>query len=486
MQMLRIGSIILLLFTGLLQPAYSQCRDWTDALTQSFLSSKANPAALKQFSAISAEQYSTERATHERQGVQEHIARSVPYSPALPNLKSRLRQFYQIGAELYGVRLDAEEIYVLPDMELNAFATGKHVFFYEGILLYYIDPVQFLVRSGLAPQNMTREAYAQLTSRFNWRNDWDSLYFVLAHEASHNLMAHGDERIVEGVGSQLQQFASDARAYRKAIAEGRSSTGVKRYLGQSLLSFLSAPERSRQKVSQEEEADAVGSEILRRAGLRADSGLVWLQRMSLLEGQSAGGWQSVMNSLFCSTHPDKAQRMSNLQRNVSCLQYSGQPCAKHITYPVRERLGMIRSEFVKVEQYFDQTNAIAEGRSTPTDGARQTVELKPNPKEAKVLLDGSLVQVGKLSLSTGRHVLVATRDGYHPARVTFAVFPDVAKAAVKFKLKKCEKGKSCESELPEEAEVEPEPSAEVPMMTVEASHNPPDADEKRPYLKRKN
>jgi len=370
-------------------------------------------------------------------------------------------------------------------MELNAFATGRNVFFYEGLLLYHMDPIQFLIRTKQVPPNMTREAFTQLAYRFNWRNDWDSLYFVLAHEASHNLMAHGDERNLEGMRSQLQKLSTDALAHRKSIAEGRSSPGVKRYLGQSLLSFLSAPEQSRQKVSQEEEADAVASEILRRAGLRPDSGLVWLQRMSLLEGQSATGWQSVMNSLFCSTHPDRQQRMANLQRNLGCLQYSGRLCSKHWTYPVPDRLGMMRAELEKVEQYYDETNAIAEGRLTPPTATQQTVELKPNPKEAKVLIDGSAVQAGRLSLSTGRHVLLASRDGYRPARVTFAVFPDVAKATIKFKLKKCERGTTCESELPEEAEVEPETSAASKAVTIEAQ-NPSDGEEIRPNLRRKN
>jgi Zn-dependent protease with chaperone function len=380
--------------------------------------------------------------------VQEYIARSPAYSPELSNLKPRLRQFYEIGAELYGVHLDPQEIYVLPDMTLNAFATGRHIFFYEGLLLYYIDPIQFLVRNRVVPQNMTRETYAQIASRFNWRNDWESIYFVLAHEASHNLMGHGDERLVESVRSQIQQSASDARAHRKAAAEGRSAPGVKRYLGQSLLSFLSAPERSRQKVSQEEEADAVGSEILRRAGLRPDSGLVWLERMSLLQGQSATGWQSVMNSLFCSTHPDKLQRASNLRQNIGCLQFRGQPCQRHVTYPIPERLGMIRSGFTEIERYYDETAAIVEGRLTPSPDVRQTIELKSKPKDASIFIDGAPIQAAKVALSLGRHVLVATKDGHYPARITFTVFPDVPNATIKFDLKKCEKGKACESEAP--------------------------------------
>src|SRR5882762_769876 len=266
-------NVLLAVVISSTQFAYGQCRDWTEMLTQSFLSNKANPEALKEFSSITAEKYSTERTAYEQKGVEEHIARSISNSPALPKLKARLREFYQVGAELYGVQLDPEEIYVLPDMTLNAFATGKHIFFYEGIIQYYMDPIKYLVRTGMVPEDMSRESYRQLAYRFNWRNDWDSLYFVLAHEASHNLMAHGDEGIVEGIRGQLRQFASDSSAYRKAVAEGRSSLGMKHDLGQSLLSFLAAPERSRQKVSQEEEADVVGSDILRRTGLRPESGV---------------------------------------------------------------------------------------------------------------------------------------------------------------------------------------------------------------------
>jgi Zn-dependent protease with chaperone function len=446
------------------QVARAQCRDWTEVLAESFLSRMANPAALKHFSMISLEEYRNETATHERQGVQELISRAVAHSPTLLYLKSHLRQFYATGAQLYGIQLDPEQIYILPDLDLNAFATGGHIFFYEGILLYYLDPIQFLVRTGAVPRNMTREAYAQVAHQFNWRNDWDSIYFVLAHEAAHNLMAHGDEQVVEGMRTQLQRLASDARAHRKAIAEGRSSTGVKHYLGQSLLAFLSGPERSRQRVAQEEEADAVASDILRRVGLRLHSGVVWLQRMFVLQGPSATGWRSVLNSLFCSTHPDMQQRISSLQRNVSCLQYRGELCEKHVSYPIPDRLQLIGSGFADIEQYLDQTLAIAEGRLKPQSDVRQTVEIKPNPKRVKLFIDGAPVEAGKIVLPVGPHVLTATADGYHGASITFAVFPDV-KATLKVKLKKCDKRKPCYSEPLEIPQSESLPPSAIPTTT---------------------
>jgi hypothetical protein len=192
------------LLAGFLSPAHSQCRDWMDALAQSFLSKRTNPAAFQRLSAMTADEYLAERAGEEQQGVQQLIWRANPSSPALSMLKPRLRQFYQIGAALYGVDLDPEKIYVLPEMTLNAIATGGHIFFYEGLLLYYTDPMQFLVRARLLPPRMTREEYIQLASRYNWRNDWNSLYFVLAHEAAHNLMRHMDEWLMDGMREQLQ------------------------------------------------------------------------------------------------------------------------------------------------------------------------------------------------------------------------------------------------------------------------------------------
>lgn len=252
---------------------------------------------------------------------------------------------------------------------------GRHILFYEGLLLFFLEPIQFLARAGVLPRQITREAYAQISSHFNWRSDWHSLYFVLAHEAAHNPMAHADEEILEGMRTQLQRLSSDARAHRKAIAEGRLSAGAKHYVGQSLLTFLSALERRRQKVAQEEQADAVASEILRRAGLRVDSGLVWLQRMAVFREPSSTGWWGTLNRVFCATHPEAEPRMSSLRWNIQCLQYQGRPCKKYVPYPIADRLRFIGSEFASIEQYLEETVAIAEGRVKPPADHSQTIEI---------------------------------------------------------------------------------------------------------------
>jgi hypothetical protein len=254
-------------------------------------------------------------------------------------------------------------------------------------------------------------------------------------------------------------------------------------LQKSLITFLAAPQTSRLKVSQEEEADAVASELLRRAGLRTDSGIAWLQRISLLEEESASGWLNAINSIVCSTHPDALQRMQNLQRNLSCLQFQSQLCEKHVTFQLSKRLEQIRIDVTKAQQYFEHTNAIAEGRLKPNDGRTQIVEIKPNPKDAAVLVNGLSVRAGRLTLPTGRHVLTATREGFIPGQVTFAVFPDVPNAKIKFRLKKCDKGKPCDSQLPGESPIEADMPSEASTIPSETTPERPNLDPKLPLTK---
>jgi hypothetical protein len=150
-----------------------------------------------------------------------------------------------------------------------------------------------------------------------------------------------------------------------------------------------------------------------------------------------------MNSLLCSTHPNTQQRMANLQRNIACLQFSGRPCARHVTYALADRLGTMRTGLAHVEQYEEETTAIAEGRRTFEASPLQTVEIKPNPKDATVLVDGSSVAASLVSLSVGPHVVSATREGYRPAHVSFGVFPDIARATIELHLEKCKNGTPC-------------------------------------------
>jgi Zn-dependent protease with chaperone function len=450
-----------------------QCRNWSDVLVQSFMLKRSDPTALKQLFAASADEYKRERVSREVEGVASYKARSIPGHPALPQLKAMLRECYRIGAELYGVRFDAEETYVVPDMEINAFATGSHVFVHDGLLLYFTEPLTYLARANLIPRNLSRDDYARLAYRFDWKNDYDSIYFVVAHETAHNLMAHHDESIFASIQSQVQRYADDAKSYRNAIANGKPGTGFKHYLGQSLMSFLSGPERSRKQVAQEEEADAVASDILRRVGRDPRAGLVWQERMDRLYGtERQTSWTSILNSVFCSTHPDSMQRRSALQRNISCLNYGGKLCEQHIAFPVPNQLEHMNNQFSQIERFLEDTIAIADGRKAPEPGERP-IEIKPNPKDARLLIDGAAISQLKTTIATGHHVLTATREGYRPIQIRFAVFPDT-KSTLKFKLKKCEKNEPCEAAVPVEQTTE-----------TETPEEPDSDDDKRPHLRRK-
>jgi hypothetical protein len=106
-------------------------------------------------------------------------------------------------------------------------------------------------------------------------------------------------------------------------------------------------------------------------------------------------------------------------------------------------------------------------------GGEQTIEIKPDPKDAVVLIDGKPAQLPKMTVATGRHVLSAARSGHRPVEVVFAVFPDT-KSSLKVKLKKCDKREACDQAAPIQ-------------MPVEAAtpEEPQSSDEQRPYLRRK-
>ncbi len=440
---MRLGHLPWLMLLAAPSAFALQCRNWSDVLVQSFTVKHSDPVSLRQLFAASADEYKLERVSREV----EAEARSIPGHPALPQLKAMLRECYRIGAELYGVRFDAEKTYVVPDMEINAFATGSRVFVNNGLLLYFTEPLTYLARANLIPRNLSRDDYARLGYRFDWKNDYDSIYFVIAHEASHNLMAHCDERIFASIQRQVQRYADDAKAYRNAIANGNPRTGFKHDLGQSLMSFLSGPERSQKQVSQEEEADAVAIDILRRAGRDPRAGLVWQERMDRLYGAARQtNWMSTLNSVFCSTHPDSMQRRSALQRNIGCLSYGGELCEQHIAFPVSDQLAHMNNQLSQIERYLGDTIAIAAGRKAPEPG-QSPVEIKPNPKDARLLIDGNAIPQLKTTLGTGPHILTATHEGYRPIQIRFATFPDT-KSTLKFKLKKCDKNAPCETTVP--------------------------------------
>ena len=136
------------------------------------------------------------------------------------------------------------------DRSVNAFATGSHIVVHQGLLAYYGDPVGYL--KSVSPMLLLARRLNEVRAIFSWQRDGPSLDFILAHEAAHNLMAHTDERFVEALGRQLEELASDARAQRQALANGKGGPGFRHYLGTALARFLSHFPAAQYNVAQEE------------------------------------------------------------------------------------------------------------------------------------------------------------------------------------------------------------------------------------------
>ena len=420
------------------------CSDWREALLASFLPQKPDVAWLSRVLEQSPEQWRSWRAQQEIRVLGESgLARTLDH-PAIPALRARLRRFYEAGAELYGLRLDPEKVFVSADRSVNAFATGSHIVVHQGLLAYYGDPVGYL--KSVSPMLLLARRLDEVRAIFSWQRDGPSLDFILAHEAAHNLMAHTDERFVEALGRQLEELASDARARRQALANGKGGPGVRHYLGTALARFLSHFPAAQYNVAQEEEADAVAAALLARAGSDPRNGLAALERLYLLQGgPRRTSWSSTLSSLLCATHPDPPRRLAALERSVTCLHLSGRLCEEHITYPLEKRLGELRQRWAAINAYDEETVGCWEGSRKP-EGCTQAVEIRPDPRDARILIDGTAVPAGELTLPCGRHVLTAAREGYRGTRIVFGVFPDV-KSTLKFKLKKCGGREPCPSAL---------------------------------------
>jgi hypothetical protein len=127
------------------------------------------------------------------------------------------------------------------------------------------------------------------------------------------------------------------------------------------------------------------------------------------------------------------------------LHLSGRLCEEHITYPLEKRLGELRQRWAAINAYDEETVGCWDGSRKP-EGCTQAVEIRPDPRDARILIDGSAVPAGQLTLPCGRHVLTAAREGYRGTRIVFCVFPDV-ESTLKFKLKKCGGREPCPSAL---------------------------------------
>jgi hypothetical protein len=422
--------------------AAQSCRHWAEALARSFFPRQVDEQALRKVANLSPQEYLQVAAQIEEESVAE-FAQSLPFQQksalsynAEVRLRPALERFYQAGAQLYGVNLPAENFTVVPRMDINAFATGSRIFMNEGLIHYFLRPTDY-VGSVIAAQTggrLTPEQYRWLQANFGWQDDWNSIYFVLAHEAAHNLMRHRDERILGSVQKMFNDYRQAVLDHRKDVAHGRKGGGVKRYLWHSLQNFLEQFQTSEQVRTQEAEADAVALLLLQRSGFSPAIGFVAGQRMAMLVGGGvAGGWQGAMTEVLCSTHPDWMLRIQKTQTQLNCVQFMGRLCENHITYPVETVLPQLHEGMSQLDAYHEETARIAE--ADPASGQVFHVQIEVDPKDAKLQVDNQPVTRGKIMLSVGPHTLDATKEGYSPEQLRIVVYPDVH-PKVKLKLKR--------------------------------------------------
>jgi len=414
------------------------CRHWTEALAKSFFPRQVDEQALHRFANLSPQEYLREASQSEEQGFADLIQNLHVQGDAFASyntqvrLNSALKRFYAVGSQLYGVRLNPDNVGVVPNADVNAFATGSHIFMHAGLMQYFLEPVDYV--TGQIGE-LTSEQYAELQNSLPWHNDWDSIYFILAHEASHNLMRHRDQAVLGRVETMFADYQQDIANYRKDVANGRKSGGAKRYIWRSMKNFAEELQSAEKQRGEEAEADAVALLLLQRSGFNPGIALAAEEKMDLLlGGGGANGWQAGMTEILCSTHPDWMERIQKTQMNLNCLQSGGNLCENHTTFPVEGFLSELRAGVIRVDNYQEETQKIAEGKSSP---AAQSFEAEVNvdPKDAELRVDGQPKSPGKIQLTLGAHTLYVTKDGYSPQELQIIAFPDVL-PKVKIKLKK--------------------------------------------------
>lgn len=436
---MRATSLLLVtLFLSLVRPASlraQECQNWWESLAQGFLPRQPDENFLKQLVSWTPQQYHADISQKERQHWAEQFGASIVVDPETERrLQAALTRFYEAGDQLYGVRLDPTDAAIVNKADANAFATGSLVFLHEGLLLYYLDPLQYLSRIGQNSQSLTRDQYDLLTNTFNWRDDWNSIYYVLAHEASHNLMGHRDQQILEDVQQMLGDYRQQVTERRKNLAEGKSRIGVRR--SRSTSRFLASFNQSERRREMESEADLVALTLLKQSGMDPQIGLIGAQRLAMLVGYGVpGDFQASPANSLCSTHPDWIARLDAMQTNLSCMQSTGRLCQQHVAYPVDTTLPELKKALAKLQSYDAETLKFAGGDSSLENGVTYEVLIEVNPTDAELKIDDNDVRSDAVQLLAGPHQMIAKRPGYQQRAISFVVFPDV-KSKLQVKLKK--------------------------------------------------
>lgn len=436
---MRATSLLLMtLFLSLVKPASlraQECQNWWESLAQGFLPRQPDENFLKQLVSWTPQQYHADISQKERQHWAEQFGASIVVDPETERrLQAALTRFYAAGDQLYGVRLDPTDAAIVNKADANAFATGSLVFLHEGLLQYYLDPLQYLSRIGQNSQSLTRDQYDLLTNTFNWRDDWNSIYYVLAHEASHNLMGHRDQQILEDVQQMLGDYRQQVTERRKNLAEGKSGMRVRR--SRSTSRFLASFNQGERRREMESEADLVALTLLKQSGMDPQIGLIGAQRLAMLVGYGVpGDFQASPANSLCSTHPDWIARLDAMQTNLSCMQSTGRLCQQHVAYPVDTTLPELKEALAKLQSYDAETLKFAGGDSSLENGVTYEVLIEVNPTDAELKIDDNDVRSDAVQLLAGPHQMIAKKPGYQQRAISFVVFPDV-KSKLQVKLKK--------------------------------------------------
>jgi len=439
----RVLSTTLLFFIsyiGLVCPiAQAQgCKQWTDVLLNGFMPRQDNLNSLRNMVDMSPDQYAQLAFNAEKKAAEQVLSTRVRIPAVEDQLRNALQRFYDVGYQLYGVRLDANNFFIISRMDPNAFATGSAIFLHKGLVDYYLNPTGYLVEIGFFPHSgYTVEQYNWLMQNFPWQTDWNSLYFVLAHEASHNLMRHRDEKIVGSLRKEYQSYRQAVSERRKDIAEGKEGGGARRYIWHSLQNVLAQYSVIDQYRGVESEADSVALVLLQRSGVNPTVSVTASERLSLLISvlsQPQGGWQGAVNDIMCSDHPAWVQRIQQESSNLDCLNFSGKLCQQHVPFSANNFLAELKQGTAGLENYDEETDKIA-ASTVDTAGAHHNIEIKVEPKGAKMTVDGLETSQGNVGLAVGPHLISASKDGFETTTRRIVVFPDV-QAKVKVKLKK--------------------------------------------------
>jgi len=144
------------------------------------------------------------------------------------------------------------------------------------------------------------------TGIFTVAKNQDQLAAVIGHEIGHVISRHHEERITRQMGAQTGLSVLGALA--GAAYGDTAASAVNQFGGMGAqAAFLLPGSRT-----QESEADVVGQRLMASAGFDPSQAVNLWQNMMAASGNRAPQWLS--------THPDPANRIRELQRDVASLQ----------------------------------------------------------------------------------------------------------------------------------------------------------------------